>query len=346
MKLLDLSNKGITSLLDVDWDMYIDGYTKLEGIDVLDLSNNLLSNLHGLPKIRINILKCMNCRLTNLRGLTTYVQNLDCSHNQLTTLIGLTNYTRIVMCSNNSLTEIIGLTKSTIKLLHCSNNRLTSLVGLTGRVIILICNDNQLANLNGLTKSVLRLDCCNNQLTSLNGLTNFIRELNVARNKLTSLDGLTSSVEYLNVDYNEITCLGNTMSVNQLHCSHNKLVDLQGLQENPNLIHYYYSMIVHCYGNPCETWRGIRRHISVAGDQPKSLKYIKPGYSVSGLPDNWKELAEKDNLAAGNAIIRKWYEKKLVRWVADRIFHYLYDPVIEVDGVMCSRMCLRDVAGY
>ena len=180
---LDVSDKGLTSLMDGDFD----GLAGLGGIDV---SGNRLTSLPGLG---------------DLSGLVS----LDASGNWLTSLPGLKRLTGLTSLdvSDNRLSRLPGMGKLTSLIsLDVSDNRLTVLPNLNSLSALtsLDASDNQLKklpNLNSLT-ALTSLDASGNRLTVLPSLDSLgaLTSLDVSGNRLTALPGLSSLTVLASLD--------------------------------------------------------------------------------------------------------------------------------------------------
>jgi len=136
MKLLDLSNRGLTALA-------------LTGIDLTGVTE----------------LICNYNQLTDLSGLPNSLEELYCIYNQLTELPNLPASLKILWCRNNSLTSLPDLPIS-LKEFNCSDNLLTSLPVLPNSLEQLYCGFNRLTTLPDLPLSLERLHCWCNQLVN------------------------------------------------------------------------------------------------------------------------------------------------------------------------------------
>ena len=93
---VDISNKNITSLTEINWNVYSDEITEL------NCSYNQLTNLVGCPNT-IQELNCSQNNLTNLVGCPNSVKELDCNSNRLTSLEGCPNTVKELWCWDNPL---------------------------------------------------------------------------------------------------------------------------------------------------------------------------------------------------------------------------------------------------
>jgi Leucine-rich repeat (LRR) protein len=146
---VDIRNRGITSLSQIDWSIYLEPVTELY------CSNNQITSLECLPN-SVEVLDCSLNRLTSLEYCPDFVEVLDCSFNQLTSL---------KFCPNS------------VEVLDCYNNQLTSLEYLPNSVEKLYCSGNQLTSLKHCSNSITELYCCSNQLTSLKYCPNSVKAL-------------------------------------------------------------------------------------------------------------------------------------------------------------------------
>jgi len=73
---VDISNKNITSLTEINWNEYCDEITEL------NCSYNQLTNLEGCPN-SLEVLSCSNNQLTSLERCSNSVTTLYCRNNPL-----------------------------------------------------------------------------------------------------------------------------------------------------------------------------------------------------------------------------------------------------------------------
>ncbi len=129
MTRLDLKNKGLTSLENID----------LTGVTVLICYNNKLTSLPTLPE-GITFLWCSSNYLTCLPILPKSLKHLDCANNKLTSLPILPESLHSLRCSKNNLASLPSLPDG-LKSLACSHNNLCSLtITIPNTVEKLWCN--------------------------------------------------------------------------------------------------------------------------------------------------------------------------------------------------------------
>ena len=167
VRVLDLSNKGLTELPDL---------SKLINISELNCSNNQLTSITSFPP-NVIVINCSNNQLTSLPSFPLGVKphfKINCSNNKLTSLPTLPFGISELNCSNNQLTSLPDFPCYSnrdfnhLVTINCSNNKLTSLPNLPYELRHLNCSNNQLYSLPTLEGGCLSsLDCSNNKLTSL-----------------------------------------------------------------------------------------------------------------------------------------------------------------------------------
>jgi Leucine-rich repeat (LRR) protein len=199
VRVIDLSNKGLTELPDL---------SKLINIDELNCSNNQITSITSFPP-NVRVINCSNNQLTSLPSFPLGVKHhfkINCSNNKLTSLPNLPFGICELSCSNNQLTSLpdfpchANRDFNYLVTINCSNNKLTSLPNLPYELRHLNCSNNQLSSLPTLEGGCLSsLDCSNNKLTSLpaipqnllpNQPQNYYKSFelfNCSNNQLTSL---------------------------------------------------------------------------------------------------------------------------------------------------------------
>ena len=220
---LNLSNKGLTTLRDGDFD-------NLTNLATLNVSNNQLTTLPDLNNLtNLTQLYISGNRLTTLPDLNnlTNFTHLSADRNQLTTLPNLDNLTKLTS-------------------LRTSGNQLTTLPNLDNltNLTTLSVFDNQLKTLPDLDNltNLIYLSAGRNQLTTLPNLDNLtnLRGLYISGNRLTTLpnlDNLTNLTE-LWAAGNLLTTLpnlDNLTNLTQLLASTNRLTALPSLDSLTNL---------------------------------------------------------------------------------------------------------------
>jgi len=128
---LDISGKGITSLLDL---------TRFKNLKTLNCYNNKLTSL-TLPQ-NLEVLCCSYNQLTSLT-LPQNLKTLNCYNNQLTSLT-LPQNLEVLNCSYNQLTSLT--LPQNLKKIDCYHNQLTSLT-LPPNIEIVYCYNNKLTSL-------------------------------------------------------------------------------------------------------------------------------------------------------------------------------------------------------
>ena len=269
-KILDISNKNIEGILDLD---------QFQKLEKLDCSNNKITKIINIP-ITLKYLNCSSNLITSLYLYKNLINDIksfqNLKKNQSPKLEELD-------CSNNKITEIENI-PVTLKYLNCSSNLITSLYlpdNLTG----INCKKNPLKKLDypcdvkpskwpsQLTH--LYLSGYFNQL--LNNLPNSLIQLVIGDNFNQPIDNLPNSITELSIgdEFNQsINNLPNSIMKLELGFNFN-----QPISKLPNSLTYI--MI----GN------SFNQEIN---DLPDSLKYIWLGYNfdkkINNLPNNLKSI--------------------------------------------------------
>ncbi|MCH7785867.1 MAG: T9SS type A sorting domain-containing protein [Bacteroidetes bacterium] len=151
--------------------MSLEGIQSFTSLEVLNCSNNILSNLDFSQNLNLNDLRCYSNQLNSLNiSQNSNLSFLWCSNNLLKSLDVSENIAlETLYCHNNQLSVLD--VKNNINLLDliCSNNQLSSLdVSFSTDLVFLICQRNQLNNLDvSFNTNLIFLDCNHNLLTNL-----------------------------------------------------------------------------------------------------------------------------------------------------------------------------------
>ncbi len=166
------------------------GLTYFTGLEELDCSNNLLTELNVSNSTSLKVLQCTNNQLTSLDlSQNPQLEVLCCYENQLTSLDVSENPDLVeLFCGNNQLTEMEVKSNTGLEQLACYGNQLS----------VLEVADN--INLEW-------LDCGFNQLTVLDVSSNInLKNLSCGYNQLTVLDvSNNTALESLDCSYNQLT---------------------------------------------------------------------------------------------------------------------------------------------
>lgn len=211
----------------------LSGIEYFTNLELLDCSNNLLTELDLSYNQKLEWLDCSNNKISELNlSRLEVLESLYCEENQLTVLTISSSAKRLerIWCDNNKLPvlDIRGL--ANLDNLDCSDNQLSSL-DLTGcvRLTEVDCSFNQLNSLNIPDGQLLEeLECHMNQLTSLD-LSHCpkLKGLSSSSNSLTSLDlSHCPDLENFGCDDNKLEILDVT---------NNPLLTHLRCQDNPNL---------------------------------------------------------------------------------------------------------------
>jgi len=174
-------------------------------IVILDISNKGITSLPDLTRFEnLKILYCYGNNLTSLPTLPQNLEELSCYYNELTSLPTLPQKLKKLSCFNNKLTSLPTLPQK-LKDLSCSYNELTSLPTLPQNIEEISCSYNQLTSLPTLPQNLRILDCYYNKLTSLpTTLPQNLQQLYCDKNQLASLPTLPQNLEYFLYCYNPI----------------------------------------------------------------------------------------------------------------------------------------------
>lgn len=117
-------------------------------------------------------------------------------------------------------------------------------------------------------------------------------------------------------------------SVVELGFSGNKLTNIEKLPSRLK--------ILYCFDNP----QLKSLPLSVL---PNTMERLTSDFLV---PENWRNLVYRIHFRQGLDKLQKIRRDYLIRRVQDRIFHYLYDPVISTPSGLVSRICIADTNKY
>ena len=196
---LSISYNKLTSINSAN------GLEYCTALEILDISNNIISSLDGLQNcttlLFLNINNNTLTSIDSLNGLQncTALKELHIQHNKLISLKGLENCTALEMLyiSDNTLHSLDGLQNCTaLKVLYIYHNKLISLKGLENCI------------------SLKELSTSYNNITSLDGLQNCtsLQTLYISDNNISSIHELENctDLEYISIDNNtDITILPN-----------------------------------------------------------------------------------------------------------------------------------------
>jgi hypothetical protein len=212
------------------------GLTTLEGFpikveELIDLSNNRLTCLQGLPKSkRLDVSYNLLTDLSTMPQFTNHsYEYFNCSGNRLTSLEGSPNAI-YYECYDNLLTNLDGI--GDVKMLECYNNNITSLKGLPEVMWKLDCNSNNLSNLIGSPKHIIA-----NKYKDYYAFAQ--GDFSVYNNPLTSLEGGPIDAQSYDCDDTDIISLKGIASAVYISCLRTyKLTSLEGLPEKIETLYY------------------------------------------------------------------------------------------------------------
>ncbi|KAL8731587.1 MAG: hypothetical protein Q9166_003275 [cf. Caloplaca sp. 2 TL-2023] len=204
IRYVDLQNRSLRTLHMLD--------EFCSHIEVLDVSDNELSQLHGAP-LGIRHLKAGGNCLSNLTswGHLQNLQYLDVTSNQLSSLVGFQSlvHLRELNATDNRIESLEGILEldGLIKLKlrgNCIKTRLTDLD----------LERNGLAEINNLDHlpALKRLNLSENALETLDFVegSGSLQDLRLANNHLRALDiGRLPVLQFLDIDKNAIACISN-----------------------------------------------------------------------------------------------------------------------------------------
>ena len=254
IKSVSCTNKNVSS---------VNGIQYLTNLEILDVSNNQLTNIDVSNNTKLEKLFVDYNQLTSLDiGNNANLKSLMVSNNQLTNL-NVRNNEKLeyLYANNNNLKELDVSNNAILRYLYAYVNKLTSLdvsnnvnleslyvyenkltsldVSNNANLESLWISNNQLANLDVSNNTkLMELEVRSNQLTSLDVSNNVnLESLYVYENKLTSLDvSNNANLKSLDVSRNQLTSLDVSYNVNleSLYVYENKLTSLD-VSNNANL---------------------------------------------------------------------------------------------------------------
>ena len=233
--LTSLAVSNNTALVDLGC-----SYNQITELDVrnnkdlksLQCQNNQLTELDVSQNKKLTTLTCNNNQLEELVvSENTDLVNLTCGNNLLSSLVLDNNKSLVVLdCSHNQLTTLDLRENKELKTIMCGENRLAELnVDSNSKVESLQCYSNELTSLSLDNNIALRiLKCQHNQLSALSLTNNLeLTTLDCGTNSLTTLDvGGNEKLKDLQCAFNSISSLTASMSVENLNCSNNQLLEL------------------------------------------------------------------------------------------------------------------------
>ncbi len=216
------------ALIDLGYDDIVDGQVltgNIQNLTELNISNKSITDLTGIESFsNLEVLNCSNNNLTQLNtSQNTVLKNLKCFENQLTSLD----------TSFNPLLEQLNFRNNAITSFNVSQNQ--ALLGLT-------CGNNPLSTIDiSQNVNLQSLNAYNSTLTSIDLSQNInLSGLSVAGNSLTDLDVSNNPLlQVLEFIFNQITTinLSNNPNITALIAEYNQLSELEtGNMPNLELI--------------------------------------------------------------------------------------------------------------
>ena len=213
-------------------DFFRCGFKSLKGIEffaglqVLDVSENQLTELDLSQNKALTALSCSGNRLTELDVSTyTALYKLECDSNLLSKLdVSKNSYLTILDCSHNLLANLDVSKNTALQHLSCEGNYLRELdVSKNAALKLLDCDSNRIASLDLSSNTQLeKLYCSNNALTKLNVGNNLkLKVLNCEDNLLPALDlSNNAALQVLNCGENCLPdlYLGKNLALEELDC--------------------------------------------------------------------------------------------------------------------------------
>ena len=225
IKSVSCTNKNVSS---------VNGIQYLTNLEILDVSNNQLTNIDVSNNTKLEKLFVDYNQLTSLDiGNNANLKSLMVSNNQLTNL-NVRNNEKLeyLYANNNNLKELDVSNNAILRYLYAYVNKLTSLdVSNNVNLESLYVYENKLTSLDVSNNANLKsLDVSRNQLTSLDVSYNVnLESLYVYENKLTSLDvSNNANLESLWISNNQLANLdvSNNANLKSLDVSRNQLTSL------------------------------------------------------------------------------------------------------------------------
>lgn len=162
--------------------------SKKEDYQVLDLSNMNLEVLPNLPKeicMKVRDLFLSDNKLSGIIDMSAYpnLNVLDLGHNNITEIKGLTGKLIELDCNDNKITTL--KIPPLLKLLDCNDNKLEDIPE-SNSMVHLKCNNNRLTEIKRYT-NLKKLTCTHNPIININELPN-INIIDCSNTKLTVFD--------------------------------------------------------------------------------------------------------------------------------------------------------------
>jgi Leucine-rich repeat (LRR) protein len=161
IKTLELKGKNIVCIYNLDL---------LEDLKELDLSDNYIQELYGLPE-NLEILNISNNRIVDLDKTLLDLKKLQillASNNSISDITLPCLLLTKVDLSNNSILFLYLKHLKNLFWLDCSDNLLKELTLLPESIRILICKDNYITYFKDLPIKLIVLDCSNNFINKVN----------------------------------------------------------------------------------------------------------------------------------------------------------------------------------
>ena len=204
---------------------------KEKNIKELHLINYKLKEIPDLTKfINLEILNLSNNEITNIQNIPQTVHTLIISNNKIKKLINVPLNIKILYINKNLLNEI-NIIESEIVELYCDKNKLTT-INYSKNLRILSCSYNKISNLDNMINTIINCNCSHNKIKYFNNLSESLLYFNCSFNQLFVFEQIPENLIVLNINNNKLLELNNLPnSLKELCCSSNKIKTLL-LSEN------------------------------------------------------------------------------------------------------------------
>jgi|GEM_PF-1011751 len=254
---LNLSNKNISSLIDIGLFM---------NLDSLIISNNPTICLSPLPStinaivIDTSTIKCLISSNPNLRvyagngqripkpsACRPYIRDLNFANairencpsciDDCNFLLPTAETTSYLSVSYKNITDLTGIEGfKTLRDLYVNGNLLKTLPTLPPTLKLLEVRNNLLQSVTSLHDNITQLYISNNAITQLPVLPSQLQRLDISNNKITSISSLPTTLTELRCSNNQITCLpALPFSLTYLQFDHKKIGCLKNLKVGVSL---------------------------------------------------------------------------------------------------------------
>ena len=234
----------------------LEGWFPKEVDEFIEVSNNNLTSLKGIPKICNGSFYCNENDLTSLEGCPEEIRGtFDMSDNKIESFEYCAKIINgNIIASYNNIKSLKGIPPQVNKL-YLQFNKLKNLENCPDVESSLIINDCYLESLKGFksTSGRCKITAKSNNIESIEGIEDVkLHTLNLERNSLTNLKGCPQNINELIVQHNNLTSLeGCPKSIDKINVSINELTSLKG---GPEVIKvsgdFSYNKIINLEGCP------------------------------------------------------------------------------------------------